>query len=279
MTRALSLHHLSMLGATPDELASAAAVGGFEHIGVRILSPDDGTYLHGLAGNVDAQRRFAQKCSDVGVALLDTEAVWIREETRVESLAPVLDASAALGAQYVLTVGFNPHREQLIHQLGTFADMADARGLYVPLEFITYTAVGSLADAWSIVQAIGRHNLGVLIDALQFYRAGAEFDVLSMIPPDRLPYAQVADGPLAGPTSVEGLRREARTARLLPGEGELDLARLISRLPADVPLSVEAPTLRLADQPFDIAASLLHESMAHLVDPSHSLEGVHQHER
>lgn len=268
MTRALSLHHLSMLDATPEKLASSAAKGGFEYIGVRIVSPDDETSLHGLVDDATAQRRFVRKCKEVGVVLLDTEAVWIRDGTDIESLVPVLDASAALGARYVLTVGFNSHREQLIDQLGTFADLAEQRGLYVPLEFITYTAVPNLAQAWNIVQKIGRDNVGVLIDALQFFRAGAEFDVLRDIPPERLPYAQIADGRLAGPTSVDALRREARTDRLLPGEGELDLPQLINHLPANVPLSIEAPTLQLAGQPFDIAARILHGSMAHLVDPS-----------
>lgn len=274
MTRALSLHHLSMLNASPDELAAAAARAGFEYCGVRIVSPEDGSALHGLVGDTEEQRRFVERCARGGVALLDTEAVWIRKETDLTALAPVLDASAALGARYVLTVGFNTDRQHLIDQLGTFADLAGQRGLYIPLEFITYTAVPNLTHAWDIVQMIGRDNVGVLIDALQFFRAGAEFDVLANIPPERLPYAQIADGPLVGPSRVEALRREARTARLLPGDGELDLPRLISQLPAHVPLSVEAPTEQLADQPFDAAARVLHESMTRLLDCSDKHEGT-----
>ena len=39
----------------------------------------------------------------------------------------------------------------------------------------------------------------------------------------------------------EELRRESRTARLLPGEGELPLDALLDALPPDVAVSVEAP--------------------------------------
>ena len=77
---------------------------------------------------------------------------------------------------------------------------------------------------------------------------GAPADLASV---DRslLPYAQVADAPRASPPAAE-LRAEARTRRLLPGEGDLPLRELIAALPPDAPLSVEAPTARLAALPF-----------------------------
>ena len=279
MSRKLSLHHLSMLSASPDELAAAAASGGFEYCGVRIVSPDTGDPLHGLVGDRTAQRRFLGHCTQLGVELLDTEAVWLRPETDVSTMPPVLDTTAALGAGYVLTIGADPHRERLIDRLGRFADLAAQRGLSVPVEFITYTAVPSLADAWDVVQAVGRGNVGVVVDALQFFRAGAEFELLTTIPPERLPYAQIADGPLAAPVGVAALRREARTSRLIPGDGELDLVRLVRTLPPDIPLSVEAPTTALAIEPFERAAQLLHQSMVRLLDLTAPDEGARAHAR
>ena len=47
----------------------------------------------------------------------------------------------------------------------------------------------------------------------------------------------------------EELRRESRTARLLPGEGELPLDALLDALPPDVAISVEAPSARDAHLP------------------------------
>jgi hypothetical protein len=46
---------------------------------------------------------------------------------------------------------------------------------------------------------------------------------------------------MPGPTDTPALIREARTGRLLPGEGVLPLADLVAALPPDVPLAIEAP--------------------------------------
>lgn len=111
-----------------------------------------------------------------------------------------------------------------------------------------------------MIGAVGRENLAVLVDFLQFFRAGAEWDVLAAIPASLLPYAQISDGPAAAPTTVEALRHEARRARMIPGTGELDLKRLVAALPTGIPLSVEAPTEELAQQPLDAAARILGEA-------------------
>ena len=46
--------------------------------------------------------------------------------------------------------------------------------------------------------------------------------------------------PGAGPASADAVR-EARAARLLPGEGELPLRELLAALPDGIPVAVEAP--------------------------------------
>jgi hypothetical protein len=52
------------------------------------------------------------------------------------------------------------------------------------------------------------------------------------------------------PDSIEGRRREARTDRRLPGQGELPVADLLRHLPRDIVLSVEAPTTALRGLPY-----------------------------
>jgi hypothetical protein len=49
------------------------------------------------------------------------------------------------------------------------------------------------------------------------------------------------DAPSASPESMDALKEAARSERLLPGEGQLDLAGMLSRLPIDLPISVEIP--------------------------------------
>lgn len=88
------------------------------------------------------------------------------------------------------------------------------------------------------------HERGRLVDNLGRL---ADLAGLEDILPDRLPYAQICDGRAEPPHGEEeALRQEARTDRLCPGEGDLDLLRLIAALPPQIPLSVEASALALA---------------------------------
>ena len=54
---------------------------------------------------------------------------------------------------------------------------------------------------------------------------------------------------MPGPTDSPALIREARTGRLLPGEGVLPLGELVAALPAGLPLAIEAPCRATADLP------------------------------
>ena len=236
--------------------------------GVRIVAPDPEQSVFDLVNDRALRRRFIEHLTDSGVRLLDVEAVWIRGDTDVANLLPALDAAAELGSRYVLTVGYDFHRPRLLDTLGRLADAAADRALLLPVEFITYSAVTCLADVVDVIAAVGRDNLRILIDFLQFFRAGAEWDLLGRIPDSELPYAQICDGPLGAPETVDALRFEARSARLIPGEGELDLERLLAMLPARIPLSVETPNLDLARIPFADAARILREATRRLLAPS-----------
>ena len=60
--------------------------------------------------------------------------------------------------------------------------------------------------------------------------------------------------------------REARTGRLLPGEGVLPLAALVKALPATTPLSVEAPVRATAGLPALERARRAYRAMRTLLD-------------
>jgi sugar phosphate isomerase/epimerase len=68
------------------------------------------------------------------------------------------------------------------------------------------------------------------------------------------------------PTEPPELIREARTGRLLPGEGVLPLAALVKALPATTPLSVEAPVRATAGLPALERAHRAYRTMRELLD-------------
>jgi sugar phosphate isomerase/epimerase len=128
-------------------------------------------------------------------------------------------------------------------------ERAQHYGLHVCLEFAIYTGVGTLADAARVVQKSGYANASVLIDALHFSRSGGWPSDIAAIGPSLFKYAQICDAAAVIPSEPGDLIREARTGRLLPGEGALPLRELVAALPAAIPLAIEAPVRATAGRP------------------------------
>jgi sugar phosphate isomerase/epimerase len=176
-------------------------------------------------------------------------------------LLAALEAGHRLGAKHALAVGFDDDRARLIDNFSALCEAAARFNMTVGLELITYCPVGTLDDALSLVRASRQPNARILIDTLQVFRSGASVEDIVNVEPRLIEYVQICDGPLASPASVDELRAEARTARLLPGEGELPLRDLLAKLPADLTLAVEAPTQELRGRPFDQQARTIMERM------------------
>src|SRR5439155_12239306 len=117
------------------------------------------------------------------------------------------------------------------------------------LEFAIYTGVWTLAHAVDVVVRSKRQNASVLIDALHFSRSGGLPAHVGAVDGALFRYVQICDASadMPGPGDTPALIREARTGRLLPGEGVLPLTELVAALPATAPLAVEAPCRALAD--------------------------------
>jgi sugar phosphate isomerase/epimerase len=144
-----------------------------------------------------------------------------------------------------------PDEARTIERLGELCDGAAQYGLNVCLEFAIYTGVRTLAHAASLLAKAKRSNASILIDALHFSRSGGLPVHVQQVDPALFRYAQICDASadMPGPTDTPALIREARTGRLLPGEGVLPLAELIAALPAGAPLAIEAPCRATADLP------------------------------
>jgi len=265
----LSLHHLTILDAHPLQLVDAAAAAGFEYCGLRLVAPTAADAIVDVASNPALIRELRTRLDATGVRLLDIEAIWLSPQTDVASLLPALEAGRMLGARHVLCVGNDTERNRLRDNFGRLCEAADGFGLTVGLEAITYCAVGTPADALQVVRASGQSNARILIDALQFFRSGATCEQIGAIDPALIEYIQICDAPSAAPQSLETRRQEARTARLLPGDGELPLRELLSKLRSGLPLAVEAPTLALRGLPFDEQARrILARMRTFLADPA-----------
>ena len=106
----------------------------------------------------------------------------------------------------------------------------------------------------------------MLIDALHFSRSGGMPSDIGNVDASLLRYAQICDAVADIPTAANDLIREARTGRLLPGEGALPLRELVAALPETIPLAVEAPVRATAGLPALERARRAYRSMRDLLD-------------
>src|SRR5712692_2561883 len=231
--RQISLAHLTVLDTTPPELVTVAAAAGFRSIGIRLTAtPSVGIPPYDMLHDGPLLRETLLRLADTGVSVLDTEFLRFEPEHPVAVPEGFLEVSARLGARNVLVMSAEPEEARTIERFCELCDRAAPYGLHVGLEFAIYTGVRTLAHAADVVARSKRANASVLIDALHFSRSGGLPSHVAEVDPSLFRYAQICDASADMPGDTPGLIHEARTGRLLPGEGVLPLAELVAALPA-----------------------------------------------
>jgi sugar phosphate isomerase/epimerase len=135
--------------------------------------------------------------------------------------------------------------ERAAHAFGEICDQAADLGLVINLEFIPWSAIPDLSTAWSIVKLADRPNAGLLLDSWHFARSNSSLEVLSRIPGRLVKAVQLNDAPRE---PLGDLRSESHDARLLPGQGDIDLVaivRTLDRIGAVAPIGVEVASTAL----------------------------------
>jgi sugar phosphate isomerase/epimerase len=265
--RELSLAHLTALDATPPELVDAAAAVGFRQVGLRLYAPPSvGVPPYDMLRDTPMMRETLARLADTGVQVLDIEFLRFEQDHPVGIPEGFLEAGARLGARNVLVMSAEPVEARTLERFGELCERALPYGLQVCLELAVYTGVRTLGDAVRVVRESGCRNASVLVDALHFSRSGGHpADILS-VDPKLFKYAQICDAVAEIPTRTDDLIREARTGRLLPGEGALPLRELIAALPSTIPLAIEAPVRATSAQPVLERVQRAYRSMCSLLD-------------
>jgi len=251
-TARMSLAHLTVLDTSPPELVEVAAAAGFRTIGIRLTAtPSVGVPPYDILSGGPLMRETLQRLADTGVSVLDTEFLRFEPEHPVGIPEGFLEVSARLGAKNVLVMSAEPQETRTVERFCELCDRASSYGLQVCLEFAIYTGVRTLAHAVRVLARSKRANASILVDALHFSRSGGLPADIAGVDPSLFRYAQICDASadMPGPGDTPALIREARTGRLLPGEGALPLADLVAALPAGVPLAIEAPCQSTMDLP------------------------------
>ena len=247
MKRQFSLAHLTALNCAPPDMTYLAARAGYDFVSFRFIplhTPGEPEYL---PENKAMLRQTKAALAETGLKMLDVELARIIAGVDLKSYLPAMEAAAELGARHVISSAWTTDRTDrnyLVDCFGQLCDLAAPLGLTVDLEFPIISRLSNLAEAADVVRAANRRNGGIMIDMLYLYFPGTALKELDALPRDWFHLAHICDAPVEIPTTREGLVHIMRDARLYVGEGAIDIAAILNRLP-QMPYSIELPNSRL----------------------------------
>jgi sugar phosphate isomerase/epimerase len=241
MTPIYSLAYLTSTPLTPPEAVTLADKLGYQAIGVRITPAAPGGNFSPLTTDPAMLRETVRRIDDTGVSVFDVEIARLGPDFKPDQFASFLETAARLKARAILVAGDDSDEPRLTDSFAQFCRAAAPHGLTADLEFMPWTAVKNAKAALRIVSNAGEPNGRVLVDALHVARSATTLDDIASMPRQMLSYAQLCDAPAGMPATQEELIHTARCARLLPGDGGIDMHGLVRALPDDLPLSLEIP--------------------------------------
>lgn len=242
MGRQFSLSYLTTATSAPPEMIYQAARSGFDFVSLRTVAmglPGEADF--GLAKNKSLLKNTIKALEDTGIKILDVENTRIHDDVDINSYLPEMEMAAALGAQAVLTNVWSAERSFNIDVFAHLCAQAKSFGLWVNLEFVTWSTIKNIREALDLIDASGADNAGIIVDTLHFDRSYCSLDDLKKIAPERLKVMHLCDVPAEQPRHVEEMIHTGRAERLYVGEGGIDIAAIIRNMPSDIIYGLEIP--------------------------------------
>lgn len=239
MKRQFSLATRTVLGCPPPEMIYIAARAGYDFVSLRPLGmPGEPDY--GFAKNEELLRQTKTALDVTGLKLNDIEGVRIMEGVVPKNYRAEMEIAAELGARCVITNVWTADRHFVLDTFSEICDLAKPLGLIMVLEFITVSHVRNIKESLELIRTANRENVGILVDMLHFHRSRCTLEELDSIPREYFHFAHLCDAPQEIPTTLEGMKKATFDERLYVGEGGIDIAAILNRMP-EVPCAIEIP--------------------------------------
>ncbi|MFT4518447.1 MAG: sugar phosphate isomerase/epimerase [Halioglobus sp.] len=233
----LSLCWGSMEGVGLVQLAELAAGAGFKAI--TVTAP----VYHDARADGLSEADITQLLEDHGLAVsgIDPLFNWLPGAVRMDgddmmsritqdSAQDIFHIAHVTGANLVnapIGLAVPDSEQEIIDNFGQLCVDAAAEDLRVSLEFMPFNQVATLEIAARIVAQANCSNGGIMLDCWHHHRSGGQPDDVLHIPGDKF-FALQLDDALATP--MDDVFEETLNHRLLPGEGCIDLVRLLDNL-------------------------------------------------
>jgi len=244
MSHKYTLSRLTALPLQPAEFIYTAAMCGYDYASLRPIRM-------GLAGEpiyTAAQKpllfeQLKRAVTDTGVSVYDIELARIFDGVDIADYESAMVMGKSLGAKVVICSIWTDNKPYYTQKFAQLCDLAAKYELYVGLEFVTFAALNTLKAAKELFAEVNRPNATHMIDTLHFSRSRVDVNELDEISAEQFKLAHICDGPSKIPAidDKDALIHTARGARYYVGEGGIDIAAIISKLPKDVVIGIELP--------------------------------------
>lgn len=232
----------------------AAAAAGFSGIGLHV---DD--LPRTIAAGIDIDR-MREILTETGLKVVEIEFLggWALDDNDAADLEATLGCIEAIadafGGRHVSAGEFRGDRRVVpavaAERLDALARRLAPRGLTIAVEAFPWSALAGPGTVPDVISRCGAPNVGQLVDVWHFYHNGGDPTTLA----GPIGAVQLNDGPRVH----DDFLTHARTARHLPGEGDLDVVGLIRAVLSvgyTGPWCVEVNTPKFRDLPIDLAAA------------------------
>ena len=241
-----SLAHLTVLECPPPEMTYIAARAGYDFVSIRpIYMGLPGEPNYALAENPEMLKKTRRALADTGLKVHDIELARIYDDMHPSKYLPAMEVAAELGARAVLSSIWTSNIDYATEKFGEVCDLARPFGFTVDLEYVPIAGVNTLAGAVKVLRTVNRPNAGLMIDMHHFQRARDNPEDLEGLPREWFHFAHLCDAQAEIPAERNELIRIMREERLYVGEGGIDIAAILKRVPVPV-ISIELPHLARA---------------------------------
>ncbi|RED18824.1 sugar phosphate isomerase/epimerase family protein [Pontivivens insulae] len=249
-----SLAHLTLINATAPELIYIAARAGYDAVSPRFIQMNvPGEFRE---SPIDKAMVSATKTAlqSTGLKVLDIELARVTEDCDPRTFERAFELGGELGATRMIMSAWTTSRDDRDFVVDCYAETCEIAALYglsVDLEFPSFSRLRTLDEALDIVRAADQPNGGILVDTLYLHLSRVDVGELLHVPGNLLNFLHISDALPGIADTREGMIQLARDARLYPGEGCIDFAGIIERMPP-VDYSIELPNQsRVAELGFE----------------------------
>ena len=238
----LALDHITVVDATPLQLADIAFEAGFRAISPFLHSLDVMCQMpaYDMVADLAMRAQFIERLETLNLQVDIAYPFTLSKRTILSEFTETLACAKEVNASFVNVLHYDRDPESRKDSFARFCDLADNFGLRTLVEFYPASQIRTLEDAYELVASVGGPNVaGINVDILHLMRSGGAVADLAAIPSEYISYAQLSDGPAHCVADL--CAREASEERMLPGQGEFDLQSFLGVLPSECQISIEVP--------------------------------------